>query len=133
MIKRRSANYSWRPSLKAAPKVSNLFYLIKLLQLSQLVFSTHSLLLYQFLSPYQSFVFLSSFYHFLTPCYLFSFYVIWQPINAPAVHTTNTNAFSSLIVGTLSAPIYLSNSPGIFGHRAILTMGGIGPWLGVSL
>ncbi len=27
---------------------------------------------------------------------------------------------------TLSAPIYFSNPPGVFGHRAILTMGGGG-------
>ncbi len=46
--------------------------------------------LYQFLSPYQSFVVLPNFCQFLTPCYLFTFYVNWQPINAPAVHTTNT-------------------------------------------
>ncbi len=36
------------------------------------------------------------------------------------------NSFSCLIVRTLSAPIYPSNSPGVFGHRAIPTMGGGG-------
>ncbi len=38
--------------------------------------------------------------------------------------TTHNNSLSCLIVRTLSAPIYLSNSPGVFCHRAILTMGG---------
>ncbi len=33
---------------------------------------------------------------------------------------------SCLIARTLSAPIHLFNSPGVFGHRAILTMGGGG-------
>ncbi len=34
-------------------------------------------------------------------------------------------SLSCLIVCTLSTPIYLSNSPGVFGHRAILIWGGI--------
>ncbi len=38
-------------------------------------------------------------------------------------------SLSRLIVRTLSAPIYLSNSPGIFGHCAILIWG-IETWLG---
>ncbi len=44
--------------------------------------------------------------------------VSWR--TASAVHTTNNNIFSSLIVGTLSVKIHPSNSPGIFGHRTIL-------------
>ncbi len=62
---------------------------------------------------------------------IFSLLVIYSlftlsshPINAFAAHTTHTQLSFRLIVRTLSAPIYLSNSPGAFGHRAILTMGG---------
>ncbi len=39
-------------------------------------------------------------------------------------NTSHThNSLSCLIVRTLSALIYLSNSPGVFGHRAILLWG----------
>ncbi len=47
---------------------------------SQLVLSTYTFLLYQFLSSYQTFVIFSSFV-------IYSFFA--HPINAPAVHTTN--------------------------------------------
>ncbi len=40
------------------------------------------------------------------------------------------NYLRCLIVRTLSAPIYLSNSTDVFGHRAIL-MWGIEAWLGI--
>ncbi len=79
--------------------------------------------LYQFLSPYQSFVVLSNFCHLLAPCYLITFYVIFSSYKCTAVHTTH-NSFSCLIVRTLSAPIQLSYSPCAFGQRAILTIGG---------
>ncbi len=79
--------------------------------------------LYQFLSPYQSFVVLSNFCHLLTPCYLFTFYVIFSSFKCACCTHHTHNSISCLIVRTLSAPIYLSNSPGVFGHRAILTMG----------
>ncbi len=36
------------------------------------------------------------------------------------------NSLSCLIASTLSAPIDLTNPPGVFGHRAILIMGGSG-------
>ncbi len=60
---------------------------------------------------------------FLTPCYLFSFYVIISPYKCTRCTHHKHNPLSWVIVRTLSAPIYLSNSPGVFGHRAILTMG----------
>ncbi len=51
---------------------------------SQIVLSAHPLLVFQPLSSYQTFVIFS-------PFVIYSlFYVIWRPINAPAVHTTNT-------------------------------------------
>ncbi len=88
--------------------------------------------LYPFLSPYQFFVVLSNVCHLLAPCYLFNFYVIFSPYKCTYCTHHKHNSLSCLIVRTLSAPIYFSNPPGVFGHRAILTMGGIGPWLGVS-
>ncbi len=81
--------------------------------------------LYQILSPYHSFVVLSNFCHLLAPCYLFTFYVIISPYKCTyCTHHKQHNSFFCLIVRTLSALIYISNSPGVFGHRAILTMGG---------
>ncbi len=44
-----------------------------------------------------------------------------HPINVPALHTTTQ--LPRLIERTLSAPIYVSNSTGVFGHRAILMWG----------
>ncbi len=46
-----------------------------------------------------------------------------HPINAPAGHITKHNSYARLIVRTLSVPIYLSSSPVLFGHRAILMWG----------
>ncbi len=66
------------------------FILSNFCNFSQLVLSTHPLLFYRFFSTYQSFEVLSNFCQFLTHCYQFTFYVIWQPRNAPAVHTKNT-------------------------------------------
>ncbi len=45
------------------------------------------------------------------------------------LYTPHTQLSFRLIVRTLSAPIYLSYSKGVFGHRAIQTKGGIGPGL----
>ncbi len=75
------------------------------------------------LSPYQSFVVLSNFCHLLAPCYLFTFYVMYTPHKCTCCTHHEHNSLSCLIVRTLSAPIYLSNSPGVFGHRAILIWG----------
>ncbi len=88
--------------------------------------------LYQFLSPYQCFVVLSNFCHLLAHCYLLTFYVIFSPYKCTCCTHHIHNSFSCLIVRTLSVPIYLINSPGVFDHRVILTMEGIGPWLEVS-
>ncbi len=91
------------------PSLSYLSYLLNLCSL------------YHFLSPYQSFVVLSNVCHLLAPCYLFTFYVIISPYKCTCcTYHKNNNSFSCLIVRTLSAPIYLSNSPGVFAHRAIL-------------
>ncbi len=80
--------------------------------------------LYQFLSSYQSFVVLSIFCHLLTPCHLFTFYVIFSSYKCTCTTHQPHNSLSCLIVRTLSALIYLSYSPGVFCHRAILTIGG---------
>ncbi len=124
----------WR-SPGSNPRYSWVTYFIwsNFCNFSQLVLSTHPLLLYQFLSPYQSFVVLSNVCHLLAPCYLFTFCVIFSPYKCTCCTHHTHNALSCFIVRTLSAPIQFPNSPGVFGHRAILTMGGIGPWLGVSL
>ncbi len=76
------------------------------------------------LSSYQTFVIFS-------PFLIYSLFALsTHPIDAPVVRTTNNNSFSCLTVCTLSAPIHFPNSTGVFGHRAILTMRGIRPWLG---
>ncbi len=107
--------YSWVTCLTS----SNFF------NFSQLILSTHLLFLYQFLTPYQTFIVLSIFCHFLTPCYLFNFYFMYAPYKGTCcTHHKHINSLSCLIGRTLSAPIHHSNSPGVFGHRAILTMGG---------
>ncbi len=67
---------------------------------SQLVLSTHPLLLYQFLSPYQTFVILSNFCLFLIPCYLFTLYVIYVPYKCTCCTHHNHNPHSRLIMRT---------------------------------
>ncbi len=87
-----SCPYYWTSLACSNPRYSWVTYSIlsNFCNFSQLVLPTHPLLFYQFLSPYQSFVLLSNACQFLTRCYLFTFYVIWQLINAPAVHTKST-------------------------------------------
>ncbi len=102
------------------------FILSNFCNFSQLVLSilsTHPFSLYQILSPYQSFVVLSNFCHLLAPCYPLTFYVIISPYKCTYCTHHKHNSLSCFTVRTLSAPIYLSYSPGVFGHRAILTMG----------
>ncbi len=60
------------------------------------------------------------------------FYVIYAPINVPALHTKTHDSLSRLIERTSSAPIHLSNSTVVFGHCAILIWG-IEARLGPSL
>ncbi len=91
---------------------------------SRLILSTHPLVLYQCLSPYQTFVVLSIFCHLLTLSYLFAFFRYLRTLKCTCTTHHTHNSLSCLIVRTLSAPVYLSYSPGVFGHRAILTMGG---------
>ncbi len=87
--------------------------------------------LYQFLSLYQSFVVLSNICHLLAPCYLFTFYVIFSFYKFTYCTHHKHNSLSCSIERTLSALIQFPNSPGVFGHRAILLWGGIEAWLGV--
>ncbi len=71
-------------------------------------------------SSYQSFVIFS-------PFLIYSlFYVIYEPYKCTCTTHHTHNSLSCFIVRTLSAPIYLSYSPAVFGHRAFLTMGGTG-------
>ncbi len=76
------------------------------------LFNTHPLLFYQ------TFVIFSTFLIYSLFC------VIYTSYKCTCCTHHKHNSFCRLIVCTLSAPIYLSNSPGIFGHPAILTMGG---------
>ncbi len=88
---------------------------------SQLVLSTHPLLLYQLLSSFQTFVALSNF------CHLLIFYVIYAPYKCTDTrHQTAHKFLSRLIERTPSAPIPLSQLNRCFGHRAILMQGGRG-------
>ncbi len=90
---------------------------------SQFVLSTHPVLLYQLLSPYHTSVILSNFCHFLTTCYLFTFYVSYAPYNCTLCTHHKQNSYSRLTVRTLSAPIHFPNSTDVSGHRAILIWG----------
>ncbi len=70
------------PSLKVSANSS--CSLSTVCHFSQLVLSTYTFLLYQFLSSYQTFVIFS-------PFVIYSLFALsTHPINAPAVHTTNT-------------------------------------------
>ncbi len=93
-------------------------------QLVLSILSTHPLFAIKYLSPHQSFVVLSNFCHFLALFNLLTFYVIYIPYKCTYCTHHKHNTLSCLIVRTLSAPIYLSYSSGVFDHRAILTMGG---------
>ncbi len=81
---------------------------------SQLVLSAHPLLVYQLLSSHQTFtvlsifVVLSNFCHFLTPCYLFTFYVIYASNKCTCCTRHTHNSLFFLTVRALSAPIHLS-------------------------
>ncbi len=60
-----------------------------------------------------------------SPLVIYSLFTLAShPINSPTVHITKHNSLAFLVVRTLSAPIYLPNPPGVFGHRAILTVRG---------
>ncbi len=122
---RQQAENSWinlhslkKPLWQPTVFVSNLCYLIKRLQLFPACFFLHTLCyfinfcrLIKLSSSYQTFV-------------IFSLLTLpTHPINVPAVHTILNTTLSCLIVRTPSAPIHLSNSPGVFGHRAILIWG----------
>ncbi len=98
----------WKPHLKCSSRSRNLcsnpryswvtyFILSNLWYFSQLVLSAHPLLFYQFchlMNLSLSYQISVSF----SPLVIYSlFYVILQPINAPAVHTTNTTLFPILL------------------------------------
>ncbi len=99
------------------------FILSNFYNFSQLV-NTHPFLFYQLLSSHQSFIILSNFCHLLAPCYLLTFYVIFSSYKFTYCTHHKHNSLLRLIVRTLSAPIQFPNSTAVFGHRAILTMGG---------
>ncbi len=62
--------------------------------------------------------------HFLSPCYLFTFYVTYAPYKYTCcTHRTTKLSLSSLFVRTLSVLKHFSNSLGVFGHRTILMWG----------
>ncbi len=106
--------------------MNNLYYLIKLLQFFPAYFIYTpfvTLSMFVALSNFRRLInLLSSSHNFLS---IHFFTLSPNLINVPAQHSTH-NSFFCLIVCTLSALIYISNTPGVFGHRAILTMGGGG-------
>ncbi len=68
-------------------------------------------------SSYQPFVIFS-------PFVIYSlFYVIYASYKCTCCTHHKHKSLSCLIVHTLSTPIYLPNSPSVFGHRAILMWG----------
>ncbi len=76
-----------------------------------------------------NFIILSNFWHVLTPCFLFTFYVTYAPYKCTYCTNYKHNSLSCLIVRTFSAPIFLSILPGVFGHRANLIWGDRGGFL----
>ncbi len=66
---------------------------------------------------YQTFVIFSS-------CLIYSHFTLsTHPTNVPELHTKQHNSLFRRVGRTSSAPIHLSNSTGVFGHRAILIKG----------
>ncbi len=97
--------------------MNSLCHRIKFLTLFQRMLSTHPLLLYQFLSSYQTFVIFSLFV-------IYSLFTLsMHSMNAPVLHTEKHNSISRFIVRTPSATMAFSNSVGVFGPRAILMRG----------
>ncbi len=86
--------------------------------------------IYQFLSPYQSFVVLSNVFHFLTPYYQFNFYVIISPHKCTCcTHHTTQLSFLFYRAHALCANTFfqLTRRLWLSCHSA---MGGIETWLG---
>ncbi len=88
------------------------------------------MLFYQTFATFPRWFYLHTLCYFITFCCLIkllasyqSFYVSYAPYKCTFCTHHKYNAHSCLIVRTLSAPIHLSNSPGVFGHRAILMWG----------
>ncbi len=103
--------------------VSTLCYLIKLLQLFPICFLyTRFVALSTFvtLSIFRQIFKLLSFSHPLLSTHIL---VIYTPYHCTCCTHHRHNSFSCLIVRKLSAPMYLSNSPDVFGHRAMLIWG----------
>ncbi len=104
--------------------VSNLCDLIKLLQLFPACFMHTpfvTLSMFVALSNFRRLINLLWFSHPFPSIHFF--YVIYAPFKCTCCTHHKHNSLPCLIVRTLSAPIYLSKSPGVIGHRAILTMG----------
>ncbi len=114
--------------------MNNLCYLIKLLQLVPRLFYLHTLC--NFINSC-GLIKLSSSYQFLSSSQPFIIYSLLllsaHLINVPAQHTKPHSPHSRIIVRMLSALIQLSNSTGVFGHRAILIWGYRGMAGGFSL
>ncbi len=104
--------------------VSNLYYLIKLLLLFPAYFIYTpfvTLSMFVALSNFRRLIILLSSSHpFLSIHFLT---LSTNHINVPAQYITH-NSLSCFNVRTLSALIQFPYSPGVFGYRAILTMGG---------
>ncbi len=113
----RVLGWKWQCS---SPRSSWVLYVIlsNFYNFSQLV-NTHPHL-FKPLSSYQTF----SLYHFLTLSYLLTFCVIYTSYKWTCCTHHRHNSLSCLFVRTVSAQIHLSYSQGVFGRRAILTMGG---------
>ncbi len=96
----------------------NLSNICNFSQLGLSILSTHTLF------ALSNFVILSIFRHRLAPCYLFTVYVIISPYKCTSCTHHKHNSFVRLIVRTLSAPIYLSNSKRCFWPSCHSDMGG---------
>ncbi len=75
--------------------------------------SSHPLLLYQFLSTYHTFFALSNF------CYV-NHPLLSPHLHVPSLQTKQHNSPSRLIECAPPAPIHISISTGVFGHRAVM-------------
>ncbi len=76
------------------------------------------------LSIFRRLIKLLAFSHTLLSTRFFIYSLIYVPYKCTCCTHHKHNSYSHLIVRTLCAPIYLSNSPGVFGHCAILILGG---------
>ncbi len=103
--------------------MSNLSYLIKLMHLLPAFFIYTpfvTLSLFVALSNFRRLIELLSFSHPLLSIHFLRYLATYK---CTCCTHHKQNAYSRLIVRTLSAPIHLSNPTGVVGHRAILIWG----------